>query len=113
MLKLTYTDIVFRTLYKEKGLQELAKAANLGHVNALKKLGDVYYFGKITAKDLEKAYSFYLMAAENGDAYAMYSIGYMIVKKEYLLADRYTGISWLQKASYLGYKAAPELLYNL
>lgn len=35
------------------------------------------------------------------------------VKKEYLLADRYTGISWLQKASYLGYKAATELLYNL
>ena len=53
------------------------------------------------------------MAAENGDAYAMYSIGYMIVKKEYLLADRYSGISWLQKASYLGYKSATELLYNL
>ena len=97
----------------QNGLQELAKAANLGHINAQKKLGDVYYFGKITAKDLEKAHSFYLMAAENGDAYSMYSIGYMIVKKEYLLADRYTGISWLQKASYLGYKAATELLYKL
>lgn len=97
----------------QKGLQELAAAASLGHVNAQKKLGDEYYFGKITTKNLERAYSYYLMAAENGDAYSMYSVGYMIVKKEYLWADRYTGIGWLQKASYLGNESATKLLNNL
>lgn len=97
----------------QKGLQELAAAASLGHLNAQKKLGDAYYFGKITSKNLERAYTYYLMAAENGDAYSMYSVGYMIVKKEYLWVDRYEGIKWLQKASYKGYEAATKLLNDL
>lgn len=97
----------------QKGLEELAQAASLGHLNAQKKLADIYYFGKITKKNLERAYSYYLMAAQNGDAYSMYSVGYMILNKEKPFVDRYEGIGWLQKASYLGYEAATEMLKNL
>ena len=99
----------------DKGLQELARAASLGHVKAQKKLGDAYYFGEITKKDLEAAYSYYLAAAENGDAYSMYSVGYMIVCKEKLGVDKYTGIDWLQKAARLGNepaKTALKKIYN-
>ena len=53
------------------------------------------------------------MAAENGDPYSMYSVGYMIVKKEYMWVDRFEGIKWLQKASYKGDEAATKLLNNL
>ncbi len=97
----------------EKGLSELVNAAHLGHVTSQKKLGDYYYFGKITAKNLDKAYDYYLMAAENGDAYSMYSVGYMIVNKEKAWVDRYVGIDWLRKAAYLGYESAQELLNKL
>ena len=97
----------------QKGLQELSAAASLGHLKSQKKLGDAYYFGKITTKNLERAYTYYLMAAENGDPYSMYSVGYMIVKKEYMWVDRFEGIKWLQKASYKGYEAATKLLNNL
>lgn len=97
----------------KKGIEELIEAAAFGHVKAQKKLGDIYYFGEITSKNLEKAYSYYLMAAENGDAYSMYSVGYMNLKKEIARSDRYVGLDWLRKASYLGYEGATKMLQNL
>lgn len=97
----------------EKGLKELMKAATLGSLKAQLKVADAYYFGEITEKNTELAYEFYLMAAENGDAYAMYSIGYMIVNKEKLFVDKYVGIDWLRKSANLGNKSARELLNKL
>ena len=97
----------------QKGLQELTEAATLGHLKAQKKLGDIYYFGEGAPKNKEKAYTYYLMAAENGDPYAMYSVGYMILNKEKPFVDRYDGLRWLQKASYAGYEKATELLNKL
>ena len=53
------------------------------------------------------------MAAENGDAYSMYSVGYMVVKKEITTVDRYVGICWLTKAVDAGSEDAQKLLDNL
>lgn len=97
----------------EKGLYELKSAAYLGHVKSQVKAADEYYFGEITAKNIELAYEFYQMAAENGDAYAMYSLGYMIVKKEKAWVEKSVGIDWLRKAANLGYEDAKELLKKI
>lgn len=97
----------------DKGIEQLTIAACLGHVRSQKKLGDIYYFGEITKRNYNKAFEFYLMAAENGDAYSMYSVGYMIVKKEITTVDRYVGIRWLTKAVDAGYENAQKLLDNL
>ena len=75
--------------------------------------GYVNYFGEEIKKDFEKAYSYYLMSAEQGDPYSMYSLGYMIVNKEKAFIERYEGISWLQKAAYEGYEDAIELLKKI
>lgn len=97
----------------DKAIDEYKNAAYLGHVKSQVKAGDIFYFGELTKKNTELAYEFYLMAAENGDAYAMYSVGYMNVKKEKLWADRYVGIDWLRKAASLGYEDAKKLLKNV
>lgn len=97
----------------EKGLKELMMASTLGSLKAQIKVADAYYFGEITAKNVELAYEFYLMAAENGDPYAMYSLGYMIINKEKTFVDKYVGIDWLRKAANLGNESARELLKKL
>ena len=97
----------------EKGLYELMNAASLGHVKAQSKVGDYYYYGEITKKNLDRAYEFYLMAAENGDPHGMYSVGYMIIYNEKPFIDRYTGIDWLRKAANLGNESAKELLKKI
>lgn len=98
----------------EKGLKEYQHAASLDHVPSQKFLGDVYYYGSMAPKDIDRAYSNYLRAAENGDDYAMYSVGYMIVKGEVFWVDKSIGIDWLKKASKLGNSEATKLLkyYN-
>lgn len=97
----------------DKGIEQLTKAAYLGHMKSQKKLGDIYYFGEITKRNINKAYEFYLMGAENGDAYCMYSVGYMVVKKEITSVDRYVGIRWLTKAIDEGHEGAQKLLDSL
>lgn len=97
----------------KKGLNELMTAASIGHLKSQIKAADSYYFGEITQKNYELAYEYYLMAAEAGDAYAMYSVGYMIVNKEKSWVERYVGIDWLRKAADLGYEAAKELLKKI
>lgn len=97
----------------EKGLKELIKAADLGHLKAQKKVADAYYFGDITRKNLEKAYEYYLLAAENGDPYSMYSVGYMIINNEKASVDRITGYTWIRRAAEAGNESAIKLLNNL
>ena len=96
-----------------KGIEELIHSATLGHLKAQKKLGDVYYEGEIVSKDLDKAYNYYLMAAEQGDPYSMYSVGYMIVNNEKKSVSRYDGLDWLRKAAYAGNESAKNLLNKL
>ena len=97
----------------EKGLNELVNAAYLGHLKAQKKAADSYYFGKITKRKPELAYELYMMAAEQGDAYSMYSVGYMILNNEKPFGDRYVGIDGGRKAANKGWQAAIDLLKDL
>lgn len=96
-----------------KGLDALINAANLGQLKAQVKVADMYYFGEIIPKNLDSAYAFYLMAAEAGDPYSMYSVAYMILYKEKSRVDRSIGMEWLRKAAYLGYDKALELINKL
>ncbi len=54
------------------------KAADLGHVKALTKLGWMHFKGEGTAVDLAQARVYYLKGAQGGNATAMNQIGYLL-----------------------------------
>lgn len=98
----------------DKCISEHELAASLDYVPSQKFLGDNFYYGQITEKNMDRAYSNYLAAANNGDDYAMYSVGYMIITgKAYWIWDKSIGKQWLIKASNLGNKDAKELLKKI
>ncbi len=97
----------------EKGLSELMTASGCGHVRAQITVADAYYFGEKVPKNIDRAYEHYLMAAENGDLYGMYSVGFMILKKEVYWVDKSVGLSWIRKAADAGYEDAIKLLKKL
>lgn len=94
----------------EKGLYELKWAAELGHLKAQTKLGDIYYFGELTKKNLDSAYHFYMLAAEQKDPYGMYSVGYMIIHDEKPFIEKSIGYAWLRRAADAGYESAKKYL---
>ncbi|MBQ4061195.1 MAG: sel1 repeat family protein [Bacilli bacterium] len=97
----------------DKAIKEHVHASMLDFVPSQKFLADTYYYGKVTEKNIDRAYSYYLRAAENGDAYSMYSVGYMIVKNEVFWVDKSIGIDWLKKSASLGNEDAEKLLSKL
>lgn len=95
-------------------IKEHTHAALLDYVPSQKFLGDAFYYGNIVEKNIDRAYSNYLAAANNGDSYAMYSVGYMIVTgKAFWIMDKSIGKDWLIKAANLGNNDAKELLKKL
>ena len=97
----------------EEGIKYLRNATTTGHNKAAIKLGDMYYYGESIPKDVGKAYAFYLMAAENGDAYGMYSVAFMILNGENYWVDKSVGKQWLKKAADLGNESAINLLKKI
>lgn len=97
----------------EMAIKYFRDASGTGHNKAAVKLGDIYYYGEGTPKDTGKAYAFYLMAAENGDPYGMYSVAYMILNGENYWVDKSVGKQWLKKAADLGNESAINLLKKI
>ena len=97
----------------DMAIKYFRNAAGTGHNKAANKLGDIYYYGEGTPKDAGKAHAFYLMAAENGDSYGMYSVAYMILNGEIYWVDKSVGKQWLKKAADLGNESAINLLKKI
>ena len=85
-------------------------------VESLTGMADNYYYNGDIADHFKKAADWYLAAAEKGNVYAQYSIGYMYSKGEGVKKDYTQAISWLKKAAdqkQQGSEAAQELLDSL
>lgn len=82
------------------GIYKIREAAKQGLPQALNEMGDFYMKGKFGLKDLNKAYAFYHLAAERGDAKGFYNMS---------LIDRNLNHDELADENY---KKACELGYN-
>ena len=90
---------------KEIGLYNIRDAAKDGLPQALNKMGDFYINGKFGLKDIEKAYSFYKLAAERGYALSYYNMSE--IDKNYNRLD--IADENYKNACNLGYKKENEL----
>lgn len=70
-------DIQSKETLREKMLFHYQEAARLGNATAANNLALIYYNGKVTKQDWEKAYAFFEKAADSGQSSAHYSLGYM------------------------------------
>lgn len=69
--------ILFSFSAYSNDIDELIKQANNGDAEAQYNLGDIYYYGKSTNTDYEKAIYYYKLSAEQGNLYAQHNLGTM------------------------------------
>lgn len=92
----------------EKYINLLSQSANLGYVQALNDLGDLYFNGELAPKHMGKAYEYFLKASQNGSGYGSYSCGFILMKgSSDIPRDIEKGLSMFRLAVEQNYKAAP------
>lgn len=69
--------ILFSFSAYSNDIDELIKKANNGDAEAQYNLGNIYYYGKSTITDYEKAINYYKLSAEQGNLYAQHNLGTM------------------------------------
>lgn len=82
------------------------KSAKNGNINAVYWLAQLYASGQFFKKNMEKAFSLTLYAAEAGHVSAQTDIGAMYLTGEGVPLDMPKGISWMKKAAENGDKKA-------
>ncbi len=91
----------------EKYINLLSQSANLGYVQALNDLGDLYFNGELAPKHMGKAYEYFLKASQNGSGYGSYSCGFILMKgSSDIPRDIAKGLSMFRLAVEQNYKAA-------
>lgn len=101
-------DAFFNKKVKE-GLVLLVKSSDMEHLPAILLLGDIYFIGKNTVKDLEKARFYYLKGIEQSSGHAHYYLA--MIYKENGNPSRMK--KHLTLAAQLGNKEAIKLYYEL
>ena len=82
----TYSGVSNRS--EQKKFQKQLSQAEKGDVEAMIKVADGYYYCKGVEGDLNEAFKWYSKAADAGDAYALYMVGYFY-SKAYGVKDSY------------------------
>ena len=90
----------------EKGLEGKMLLADAGHPKAEFSLGYLYYAGLDVEQDYGAAMSWFLKAAEIGDARSMRFIAYMYDKGLGVEEDQEKSTEWYLKAAEAGYTSA-------
>lgn len=98
-----YKSLLARALDKS-GRGEEAKALNevgikAGYLGAYHNMGNLYRKGLGVEKDPEKAFSYYLYAAERGHPEDQYNVGYMYMQGSGVDVDYKKARLWLEKAT--------------
>jgi len=76
---------------------------------ALNDLGDKYFYGQETTRNIELAFTYYKQAADQGNPVGLYNVGkYFFAKDEFKKA-----VEYLQKALLSGYSKAYLMLANM
>ena len=83
-------------------IDELSNKAEQGHVEAQFKLGDAYYSGKGTRKNLEQAFSWYEKAALQGHSKAQRALGAMYELGKGTTSEPEKAAYWYEKAAEQG-----------
>jgi hypothetical protein len=85
-------------------------AAELGHSDAQKRLGQKLEAGEGVEKNLKEALAWYVKAAEQGDVHAMMHVGMLALEKDPAVRDVALAKTWLNKRRGLGYPDGDFLL---
>jgi TPR repeat protein len=86
-------------LDREKAAEWYEKAAKHGNVEALGRLGRLFYMGSGVPKDLVKALERFQSAALQGDAIAQYGLGGMYLAGDGIPKDDIKGRDWIEKSA--------------
>jgi len=70
-----------------RAIECLEKAAALGYAEAMDRLGAIYYKGKITTQNKEKAFAYFQRAAAHGSAAGQYNQGFCYLEGEGVSGD--------------------------
>ena len=81
-----------------------------GHAEASVTLAELFYYGKLVDKDLEKSMFYYQNAAATGHAHALYSVAYMTYHGEGELMDKDEAVKLFRMAASKGSTDAKEML---
>ena len=92
-----------------EALPILEQAANLGNVEAMCLLGDLYSEEKGVECDLQKSYEYYIQAAEKEFPKAQYKLGMLLFEKN----ETYKAQLWIEKSAQNGYPEALEILKRM
>lgn len=95
-----------------KAVEWFEKAANMGNMDAMTNIGNMYDNATGVEQDYTKAMEWYEKASDLGDANAMTNIGAMYVLAEGVEQDYTKAIEWLQKAVDRGNNQAIQYLYR-
>ena len=105
-----YTDeIMEQFVYDGMSLEEREEAADNGDLNAIEGLATAYLNGDDDVEaDPEKAYYWFVKAAEAGNAGAMYNVGLFTAKGYGTERDFIKAAEWMQRAADAGDEDAQE-----
>lgn len=99
-------DMIKRNLYEAE--KWFKRAAFLGSTEAMRKLGDMYFFGEIGFCHPEEAVIWYRMAAEQDDAEACYKLGLLYRDGRIVMGSKEMWLHWMGRAYELGLEKAKE-----
>jgi len=83
----------------DEAISEYKKALDLGSIEALVELGEIYYVGFATKRDNKKAFEYLKQAAEAGNFKGMFWLGKMYACGYGVEIDAKSAIYWIEKAA--------------
>ena len=96
----------------DRALRYMTVASDNGDAISQFTLGFMYWSGRGTETDIDKAYELFLKAAEQEIPEAMYNVAKILLTKDFE-KNRDKAIEWLRRSSNAGYDAAYDMLSDL
>ncbi len=96
----------------DRALRYLTVAAESGDAISQFTLGFMYWSGRGTEPDIDKAYELFLKASEQDIPEAMYNVAKILLTKDYE-KNKDEAMGWLRRSANAGYDAAYDMLSDL
>ena len=96
----------------DRALRYLTVASENGDAISQFTLGFMYWSGRGTEPDLDKAFELFLKAAEQDVPEAMYNVAKILLTKDYE-KNKDEAIRWLKRSANAGYDTAYDMLSDL
>ena len=96
----------------DRALRYLTVASEYGDAISQFTLGFMYWSGRGTEPDLDKAYEQFLQAAEQDVPEAMYNVAKILLTKDFE-KNKDEAVGWLKRSANAGYDTAYDMLSDL